>query len=413
MRKKRQQSGTVKEREAALNDAVLASQEDFSFVLGGPLFQLFRRVGLVDDDLTLLHRRMIILSVVCWLPLLILSMLDGHIWSGGVAVPFLRDVEAHTKFLIALPLLVAAELMVHQRMRHLVRQFMERKIIPERALAQFEAAVKSAIGMRNSVFAEVLLIIFVYVVGILIIWSHYTSLDAATWYATPSNGGRTLTLSGRWYVYISLPIFQFLLVRWYYRLVIWANFLWRVSRIKLNLNPLHPDQLGGLGFVAGVAHAFALLAATHGAMLAGPLANRIFYLGANLMDFKAEIILLIAFLAFMVYGPLLAFTLQLGEVKRRGKREYDTLAQGYVRDFEAKWLRGGAPEGETLLGSGDIQSLADLGNSLQVMRNMRIIPVTRDSILNLTFAAFAPLTPLVLTIMPLDELLKKLFGILF
>jgi len=413
MHKKQQQSGTVKEREAALDRAMLSSQQDFSFVLGGPLFQLFRRTRLTDDDLTLLHRRIIIISLFCWLPLLVLSTLDGQIWGGSVAVPFLGDIEVHTKFLIALPLLVAAELMVHRRMRHIVKQFLERKLIPESAITQFEAAVKSAFRMRNSIFAEVLLIVVVYGVGILIIWRHYTSLDAATWYATPSNGGLKLSLAGGWYGYVSLPISQFLLIRWYYRLVIWARFLWQVSRIKLNLNPLHPDHLGGLGFVAGAAHAFALLAAAHGALLAGLVASRIFYLGANLLQFKAEFVLLISVLALMVFGPLLAFTLQLDEAKRRGKREYDALAQDYVREFEAKWLRGGAPAGEKLLGSGDIQSLADLGNSLQVVRNMRIIPVTKDSIVNLTIAAFAPITPLVLTLMPLDELLKKLFGILF
>ena len=86
-------------------------------------------------------------------------------------------------------------------------------MIPEHAFAQFDAAIKSAIRMRNSVTAEVLLIVFVYVVGILIVWRHYTSLDAATWYATPSNGGMKLSLAGRWYGYVSLPIFQFLLTR--------------------------------------------------------------------------------------------------------------------------------------------------------------------------------------------------------
>ncbi|GAK48998.1 hypothetical protein U14_00215 [Candidatus Moduliflexus flocculans] len=413
MQKKRQQSGTVKEREVALDNAILSSQQDFSFVLGGPLYQFFRRTGLVDDDLMLLSRRMIILSLFCWLPLLVLSMLDGQIWGGNVTVPFLGDVEVHTKFLLTLPLLIAAELIVHQRMRHLVKQFLDRQLIPEHAFGQFETAIKSALRMRNSVFAEVLLIVFVYIVGILIVWQHYTSLAAATWYATPSDRGLKLSLAGTWYGYVSLPIFQFLLLRWYYRLFIWARFLWQVSRIKLNLNPLHPDQLGGLGFVAGAAHAFALLAAAHGAMLMGFIANRIFYLGASLPQFNAEFILLIAFLAIIVFGPLLVFTLQLADIKRKGKREYDTLAQDYVREFEAKWLRGKAPEGETLLGSGDIQSLADLGNSLQVMRNMRIIPVTKESIMNLTIATFAPITPLVLTMMPLEELLKKLFGILF
>jgi hypothetical protein len=89
------------------------------------------------------------------------------------------------------------------------------------------------------------------------------------------------------------------------------------------------------------------------------------------------------------------------------------VAQRYVREFDAKWLRGGAPADEPLVGSGDIQSLADLGNSLEVVRTMRIAPVSKEAILQLVGATLAPIVPLVLTMMPLEELLKKLFGIMF
>ena len=104
---------------------------------------------------------------------------------------------------------------------------------------------------------------------------------------------------------------------------------------------------------------------------------------------------------------------QLAQAKRTGNREYGTLAQRYVREFDAKWLRGGASADEPLVGSGDIQSLADLGNSLEVVRGMRIAPVTKEMIRRLGAAALAPLVPLALTMMPLEELLKRLFGILF
>lgn len=84
-----------------------------------------------------------------------------------------------------------------------------------------------------------------------------------------------------------------------------------------------------------------------------------------------------------------------------------------VRAFDAKWLRGEAPAGERFVGSGDIQSLADLGNSLEVVRSMRIAPITRDGILRLVGAILVPIVPLVLTMMPLEELAKILLGMVF
>jgi hypothetical protein len=160
-------------------------------------------------------------------------------------------------------------------------------------------------------------------------------------------------------------------------------------------------------------YAFIPLAVAHGALLAGMLSNRIIWLGATLPQYKAEIAVVVVFVLCVVLCPLLVFAPQLAQAKRTGLREYGTLAERYVREFDTKWLRGGAPADEPLVGSGDIQSLADLGNSYEVVRTMSILPVTKEAILRLGAATLVPLLPLALTMMPLEELLKKLLGILF
>lgn len=392
---------------------LLQEPQDFSLVLGGPLFQLLCRAHLSDDHLLLIRQRIIVISLFCWLPLLLFSALQGQLLGGSAAVPFLKDVDVHVRFLVAMPLLISAELLVHQRMRSVVKVFLERHLIPESAMTRFDAALTSAMRLRNSVAAEVLLITFVYGIGILVIWRHYTSLDAATWYAKPTAEGLKLSLPGIWYASVSLPFFQFILFRWYFRVLIWTRFLWQVSRIELNLVPTHPDHAGGLGFLGNTAYAFTSLAMAHGAFMAGQLANRIFYLDAALTDFKAQIASLVAFLLCLVLGPLMAFAPQLAQAKRTGLREYGTLAQRYVSEFDRKWLRDGAARDEPLVGSGDIQSLADLGNSYEVVRTMRLVTVTRDNIFQIVAAALAPIVPLALTMMPLEDLLKELFGLLF
>jgi hypothetical protein len=384
---------------------------DFSLVLGGPLFQLFRKAHLTDDALELSKRRIVVISMLAWLPLLVLSFLEGKALGGSTAVPFLLDVEIHVKYLVVVPLLIIAELVVHQRMRFVVKQFLERNLIAENDLPRFDAAIASAFRLRNSVLAEVLLIALVYGVGVLIIWPQFTALSTTTWYAVASAEGSKLSLSGVWYGYVSLPLFQFMMIRWYFRIFIWARFLWQVSRFSLSLVPTHPDHVGGLGFLSNTAYAFTPLAVAHGGLVAGYIANRIFYLGASLPQFKIEIAALVVLLLCMVFGPFLVFTPRLAEAKRTGNREYGTLAERYVREFDAKWLRGGAPAGEPLVGSGDIQSLADLSNSFEVVRTMGIAPVTKQAIVQLVAATLAPIVPLALTMMPLEELLKRLIGI--
>ena len=110
---------------------VLFGEVDFSLVLGGPLFQLLRRVHLSDDALTQVRQRILALSPLTWLPLLVLSALGGQALGGTATVPFLLDVEVHVRFLVAMPLLIAAELVVHQRMRTVARKFLDRRLIPD------------------------------------------------------------------------------------------------------------------------------------------------------------------------------------------------------------------------------------------------------------------------------------------
>jgi hypothetical protein len=396
-----------------MNKSEYFKNQDFSLVLGGPLFQALRRSHLAGDALELLGQRILVISLLAWLPPLVLSALEGQALGGSVAVPFLLDVEVHVRFLVVVPLLIIAELVVHQRMRFVVKQFFERHLIPEGALARFDRALASAFRLRNSVLAEMLLVGLVYVVGIQLFWRQYAALRAATWYGVPTAEGLKLSVTGMWFGYVSLPLFQFLLVRWYFRLFIWMRFLWQVSRIDLSLVPTHPDRVGGLGFLSNTVYAFIPLAVAHGALLSGSIANRIFHLGAALPEFKIEIAVFVIFMLVLVLGPLLLFAPQLAQAKRTGLREYGTLAERYVREFDTKWLRGTEPANEPLVGSADIQSLADLANSFEVVRTMRIAPVTKDAILQLAAFTLVPVVPLALTMMPLEELLKKLFGILF
>ena len=136
-------------------------------------------------------------------------------------------------------------------------------------------------------------------------------------------------------------------------------------------------------------------------------------MGAALPDFKIEIAIFVIIMQGVVAGPLLVFAPRLAQAKRTGLREYGTLAGRYVREFDAKWLRGTGPANEPLVGSADIQSLADLSNSFDVVRTMRIVPVTKDDVIRLAALTLVPVVPLLLTMMPLEDLLKKLFGILF
>ena len=391
--------------------AMLQEAPDFSLVLGGPVFQLFRRAHLSGDTMELLKRRIIVITTIAWLPLLILSWLSGHALA-GVALPFLHDIETQIRFLIALPILIAAELIVHSRLRPVVQAFVKRNIVVAEEMPKFRAAINSAKRWRDSIPLELALLIFVCTVGHWL-WQSQIALGTSSWYATPETGHLHLTPAGYWNAFVSIPLFQFMLLRWYLRLLIWFRFLWQVSRLSLHLVPTHPDRAGGLSFLGKSSYAFGPILFAQGAMLAGLIASRVLYGGENLLSFKMEAVGLIGVFMLFILGPLTVFTPQLGRAKRRGLADYGLLASRYVEEFEKKWVLGSASPHDELLGAADIQSLADLGNSYAVIGEMRAVPFGLQDMTRLAAATAAPLVPLGLTIFSLEELVMRLIKIIF
>lgn len=397
---------------SALQTPLDTEPRDFSIILGGPLFQLLRRAHMTGDALELLQRRVVVISLFAWLPLLVLSLLGGELIHGRAAVPFLLDLQVHARFLVAMPLLILAEYVVHKRLRPVAEEFLARRLVPDEALGRFHELLRSAMLLRNSITAEILMIALIYAFGVPVLWREAAALRVTTWYADPGDTGARLTLAGLWYAYVSVPLFQFLLLRWYFRLVVWMRFLWGVSRIRLNVSPLHADGMAGLSFLSRTVFAFVPLAMAHGALLAGTIANRVFYSGETLGDAKYEIAIVVAFLFVLVFVPLTVFAPQVAQAKRAATLTVGRLAQRYARDFESTWLPNGMPAAASPLGSSDIQSLADLGGSFERMRGTRAVPITRDAIVALGIATLIPVAPLLLTVVPAEQIMKRLFSML-
>jgi hypothetical protein len=378
--------------------------------LGGPLYQFLARVGLVRPPVDRVAGRIIVIALFSWLPLLLLASLGGRLTS-GVKIPFLYDVEAHCRFLIALPLLIAAEVTIHRRMRMMIRQFVERQIITPSVLPKFEGVIGSALRLRNSPFIELGLLVFVFVVGP-VWWREVVVSQSDTWYAAVTTGGNVLTPAGYWYEFVSLPIAQFIALRWYYRLFIWGRLLWQISRLDLKLVPSHPDCCCGLGFLGGNAFTLGPFLIAHSVLLSGFIANRILYEGARLPDYRFEILAVALLLYIVGLGPVCVFAPRLLRQRLHGLYTYGPLASEYVIGFEKKWMEGQRPEGETLVGSGDIQSLADLANSFAVVQHIRPFPFGKEAIIAVAIFMAVPILPLTLTMFSLREIVARLVQVL-
>jgi hypothetical protein len=301
---------------------------------------------------------------------------------------------------------------IHQPLLAVVAQLSERVVHPA-DLPGFHRAIVSAMRLRKSVTVEVALLLAIFTLGLWSTQKELAVLGEAGWYGAPGAGQLHLAPAGYWLMFVSLPIFHFILLRWYFRFVLWFRFLWQISRLNLRLAPIHPDRSAGLGFMGRSIDAFAPLVFAQSALLAGMIASLIFHAGRDLMAFKVEIAVFLAFFVAIILAPLMVFAPQLARARQQGLREFGGLASRYSEAFQQKWIHRGASADEALLGSADIQSLADLGNSFSVVQEMRVVPFGLKDLIRLAAAAAIPLLPLTLTIFSLDELVGRILKVLF
>src|ERR1700746_335258 len=226
-----------------------------SVIEGGPLDRLQRRLGLMKLEAPLIVRRALVFSLVAWLPLLILSALQGTLLT-NVKIPFLYDPSAHIRFLLSVPLLIVAEVVIGPRIVAATGHFITSGLISEDRYRDFDAAIVDAIRLRDSTFAEAVILAITYFGAFISI--RFFSATVSNWHSLVTESGHPFTLAGYWYALVSLPIYQFLVYRWLWRTFIWCKFLRRVSKLDLQLIPTHPDQAGGLGFLGATHRLFGI-----------------------------------------------------------------------------------------------------------------------------------------------------------
>lgn len=374
---------------------------DVSLVQGGPLHTLGRKAGLPNGGWGLIARGLV-LAGVAWIPLAVLSALEGHL-AGGSRVPFGHALGSHVRLLALIPLYFLAEAGFDLRARQVLRGLVESGVVPASQWAPLTTALRRARRWSQGAIAEPLLLLVVVVLGLEGLRAGGLPPEVSTWRHDPDG---TRTLAGTWYAFAAVPLFQFLTFRWGLRLLAWGVVLWRIQALDLQLTPTHPDRAGGLGGLGVVQVALTPLAFGFSCLFVAGVAEHALFAGADVRAQALPLVAMVTATTFLFVAPHLVFVPKLLGAKQRGLIEYGTLAAHYARGFDAKWLRDPAP-GEALLGSADIQSLADMAGAFDVIREMRIVPIAQHQVLLIAGAALAPALPLVFFLIPLDELIRR------
>src|SRR5262245_35157424 len=388
-----------------MSEPLHAEPDSFSLTQGGPFFRVERRVGLTRSGARALMLRTTVALAVAFEPLALLSAAQGGLSGAQVMMPLIADLTVFARFLLAVPLLLHVERWVDDRVALAVAQFRTGGLLEGQGRADFERAVHGLERTRDALFPELVLLAASFALA----WVNSRAglgPEVSSWRMTVPGDPMTITWAGRWLELVSLPVFNFLVLRWLWRILYWSRFLWNVSRVDLKLVPTHPDGAGGLAFL-GLAHtAFGAFLVPVAASVAGRGVQWVQFGGGDISSLRNVLVAFAVLAMAIALGPLQVFMPRLLKTKRNGLLDYARLGTEYTRDFDRKWLREARTE--TLIGSADIQSLADLGNSYQVIQGMRVVPPSRQNALTLLLAAALPMLPFLLVILPLEQLLKQL-----
>jgi hypothetical protein len=335
---------------------------------------------------------------------LIAATLQQLLSGEQIVQPLLLDFTIYGRFLLAVPILVTAENLLDDRYVIIASYFGNSGVVPDEEKAEYSKLLSSVQRFVNARLPEGVFLILAYALSWVSI-SAELFRETLTWTYRPNE---TLTFPGWWALLVSAPLFQFLLYRWIWRYLIWYYFLWRFSRLRLRLIPTHPDSVAGLGILSESIYGFVPFLFALSVVLSCFWCRRVIFDGADISEFYQPFLVYIVLAILIPVVPLFVVTKRLIGLKVRGLHDYGVLANSHSLQFDEKWIRHSESNNESLLGTPDISSLCDLSTDYQTVQGMGLVPCRIQNLTVLLAAVCIPMIPLVLTRIPLKELMVRI-----
>ncbi|NGP53167.1 hypothetical protein [Thioalkalivibrio sp. XN8] len=384
-------------------DATLNSPGAGFSLLGGPLHRLASRAGLVrHGNNTVLVG--VVLGLVPWLIGVLLAAAEGHL----AQLFSVEVIGAHVRLLVAIPLFFLCETIFDPQLGRFARYCRRTGLLTAEALAAFETRLARIMRWRDAWVPEVVCLAAAVLLALAspsTPWGGVTSGPAA-------EGAASLAW---WWWVVGLALFRFLLFRWIWRFALWCYLLWHLSWLDLRLMPAHADGCGGLAILGDVQLHLLPLVVAISAVLSASFAEDIVAGRVPLELMYVAFVAILLGASLLLLGPLAVFAPRLWACRQQGLHDHMELAAQYASAFQRKWFDADTSMDEALLGSADIQTLADLSTSVTIVRNMRLLPIGPRMLWSLAGSTLLPMLPLLALEYPLatmiDQIVNRLIGL--
>ena len=379
-----------------------AGRDEVSLVRGGPFYRAQEALRLVHPDRWNLGRRVIFAIAIGWLPLVLITLL----FNPRAFLGLLTDYTVNARMLFGVPVLLAGQPVMETAFRAIVRAVRDAGLLTPSDTDSLDKTLVRLIRLRDSVIPELIFVVIAYSKVAETVQTQL--IYVRPWGMAVSGAGPHLTTAGWYYVLVSQLLYQLLILISLWKWLLWCIFLYRLSKMDLQLVPTHPDQHGGIGFLglspAAITPTFLVISAVIGATWR----SLIFREHVHWLSFKIEAIVLFGVVLIVTLGPLLLFVPRLTRLRRLGIFEYGALGQFESMQFHQRWILHRAGREEEFPATPEASTLTDYGSSYQNIEHLQPFPFDQGAFVGLILAVALPLLPVVLAEVPFATVLKAL-----
>jgi hypothetical protein len=381
------------------------------FAPSGWELQVASRFGLVSDGRLKLSRLVPLAIAVTWLPLLALTLIEGTAFGTNVTMPFLAEHIPHGRFLVALPLLLLMSPWLERRTSFVMAHLYSSDLIAKNDREGFERAVSEAARAWRSKKTWLVLLVVTYAAAVFSLL-YMRELEFSSWMFPHENGTATLSAAGAWNLLVSAPLTRLLLLAAVWKLAIWVRLLYRLARLRLRVEPLHPDGRCGLRFLGEAQVVFSALIAALSVQVGCVIADAVKFEGLALAGARLMAAVFVVLSLVVVLSPLLMFVEKAWLAKERAENTFSAWATLAARYMSTRVLHAGNDGLPTRLGSSEISSITDASAQFEGLIRGWPIPIDLRQIATLLVAAVVPMLFPLLALLPLTDIAQGLVRVL-
>ena len=373
------------------------------------MFRLQRKIGLIPENGLGIGRRAVFWSLLAWLPIAVWAWQKEYLLPVDGGEPLLAHFGINARLLLAVPLFIFAEGMMHSTLTTLLPRLVSSGVVPPGQLDRLRSVLSDIAQLRDSVLPWIAIFA---ALASFFLFSRPSEVPHELSWAKDQADGAGMGLGVWWYLYVGRTIFLTLLLAWLWRLALLFMLFKRIAGLELSMVPTHPDRCAGLGFMARIPVMFVPVVLGISSVFASGWAHQVVYHDVTIGSLRVEIIALVVVVPLIFLSPFISFLGLMLRTKKQGLLDYGDLIGRHGRLVRERWIDGKQVADAPILDAPELGPIADTAAPYELISKVRPLPLSMGSLIPLVGAAVLPMVVLAAMDLPLKTVLKTVLKML-